>query len=289
MLDLQSPEFVKGLKHLKLISDKKFAGQRVGERKTKRKGSSVEFKDFREYNPGDDIRFIDWNLWGRLDRYYIKLFHNEENLNVFFLWDTSSSLAYGSPSKWNFSMELIATITYLALHNKDSVYYYPILDKIFTGAPRGNQPGFYPKLSQFLQSMKPSGHSNLRGAIDQFLRYEKRKGMLFLISDFFVDQSEMEYVFKKLSFYGHEVVPVLVLSPDEVDPPFHGHCKLQDLETSEWMELDLSNEYLTMYQETVEQHKNNFLVTANKYRCKPFFAVSDQSSRDFVVDILRRS
>ena len=128
--DLHSSEFLKGLKQLNLLSKHNFAGQKIGDRKTKRKGSSVEFKDYKEYNPGDDIRFIDWNLWGRLDRFYVKLFYSEENLNVNFLLDSSHSMLCGSPYKWNFALNFTAAASFLALHQKDHVNVYPIFEKL---------------------------------------------------------------------------------------------------------------------------------------------------------------
>lgn len=286
--DLTSQEFIKGLKQLELISKHDFAGQKVGERQTRRKGASVEFKDFKEYNPGDDIRFIDWNLWGRLDKFYVKLFYNEENSNVHFLLDVSKSMLYGSPSKWNFALQFVAGTTFLSLNRKDFVRIYPMHESLFTNVPVGKMPGNYTKIVKFLEQLEPSGTTNLIKCVDQFTQYERHKGIVFFLSDFLVDKSILDYCFRKLAYYRHDVSVLQILSPQEENPNIFGSCILQDLESHEEMELVISEEYYVMYQKILEEHKLMVQSLCRKYGLEHSYIRSDENYRDFIISLLRK-
>src|SRR5438445_7223382 len=112
---LVSPQLLAQLERLELVSRKVFRGRMKGERKSKRKGQSVEFADFRQYVPGDDLRFIDWNLFARLERLYLKLFLEEEDLHFYALVDTSSSMDFGEPTTCHSAKQLAASLGFIGL------------------------------------------------------------------------------------------------------------------------------------------------------------------------------
>ncbi len=286
--DLHSIEFLKGLKKLNLVSKHNFAGQKIGDRKTKRKGASVEFKDYKEYNPGDDIRFIDWNLWGRLDRFYIKLFYNEENLNVHFLLDASQSMLYGSPSKWNFALQFIAGTAFLALHQKDHVNVYPIQENLFKNAPKAKSPGKYSKLVNFLEKIEPGGGANLIKSVDQFIKFERNRGIVFFVSDFLTEEKTLDYCLRKLAYYRHDVSLVQILSPQEENPNIYGNCILQDFETNQEMNLIIDDEYYTIYHETLEEHKRMVNGLCKKYNLEYSYAKSEADFKNFIIRLMRK-
>ncbi len=286
--DLHSSEFLKGLKQLNLLSKHNFAGQKIGERKTKRKGASVEFKDYKEYNPGDDIRFIDWNLWGRLDKFYIKLFYNEENLNVHFLLDASQSMLYGAPSKWSFALQFIAGTSFLALHQKDSVSVYPVFDKLSKSVSKVNSPGKYSNLVSFLEKIKPSGELGLIKAVDEFINREHTRGIVFFISDFLADEKEIDHCLRKLAYYRHDVSLVQILSSQEENPEIYGNSILEDVENSQEMELILDDEYYTIYHEALDEHKRMVQGLSKKYNLEYSYAVSDVDFKNFIVRLMRK-
>src|SRR5438093_10090326 len=118
---LLSPAFLTRLEQLELVSRKIFVGRMKGERLSKRKGQSVEFADYRNYVVGDDLRFLDWSLFGRLDKLFIRLFLEEEDLHVFFLLDNSLSMDFGDPSKLRFAKQLAAALGFVGLVNSDRV------------------------------------------------------------------------------------------------------------------------------------------------------------------------
>jgi len=289
MKSLQSPEFLKGLKRLSLISRHKFPGQRIGERKTIRKGHSVEFKDYKEYNPGDDIRFIDWNVWGRLDSFFIKIFYNEENQHVFQMLDLSRSMSSGNPSKWDFMLQFAAATSYVALASKDLVQTYPFGQTLLSSAPRCLGLGQYPRLVQHLQSLRPARESKLLQAVEDFLQLEKRKGILFLVSDFFFEEEVLDTALKKLAYYGFDVNVIQVLSPEEIRPDLRGFHALKDMETEREMEIDIGNNLLSAYEETLQEHLAMVEKTAKKYRFRYLFADSSQDCNKIVVQLLQQA
>src|SRR5215472_14640441 len=118
---LLDPEFLHKLEQLELVSRKIFVGRMKGERKSKRRGSSVEFADHRNYTVGDDLRHIDWNVYGRLDKLFLKLFLEEEDLHFYTLVDTSLSMDFGTPSKLHYAKQIAAALAFIGLVNHDRV------------------------------------------------------------------------------------------------------------------------------------------------------------------------
>ncbi len=286
MKNLQSPEFLKGLKRLSLISKHKFPGQRIGERKTIRKGHSVEFKDYKEYNPGDDIRFIDWNVWGRLDSFFVKIFYNEENQHIFQMLDLSRSMSFGSPSKWDFMLQFAAATSYVALASKDMVHTYPFGQQLLTSAPLCIGLGQYPRLVQHLQSLRPARESKLLQAVEDFLQRERRRGILFLVSDFFFEEEVLDTAFKKLAYFGFDVNVIQVLSPEEIRPDLRGFHALKDMETEKEMEIDIGTHLLSAYEQTLQEHLAMVEKIAKKYAFRYLFADSSQDCNKTVVQLL---
>lgn len=289
MRNLQSPEFLKGLKRLSLISRHKFAGQRLGERKTLRKGHSIEFKDYKEYNPGDDIRFIDWNVWGRLDTYFIKLFYHEENQFVFHLLDLSKSMASGAQSKWDMMMMISAATAYVALAQKDLVMAYPFGADLLTSGPRCSGVGQYAKLVTFLQALRPARESGLLKAGETFLLRERRKGILFILSDFYHEEQELEVLFRKLAFYGFDVNLIQILSQEELQPDFYGLHLLNDMESQRDLELDIQGSLLLAYEQEMEEHQAMVQRLASRFGFSYRMVPSDSDPQQVVVDLLRAS
>jgi uncharacterized protein (DUF58 family) len=118
---LLDPEFLTKLEQLELVCRKIFAGRMKGERRSKRKGTSVEFADHRNYTAGDDLRHLDWNVYGRLDRLFLKLFLEEEDLHLSVLLDTSQSMDFGDPTKLHYGRQVAAALAFIALVNHDRV------------------------------------------------------------------------------------------------------------------------------------------------------------------------
>src|SRR5258708_36333738 len=132
---LLTPDFLARLEQLELVSKKIFMGRMKGERRSKRKGQSVEFADYRNYVKGDDLRHLDWNLYARLDRLFIRLFQEEEDLHFYVLIDNSLSMDFGSPSKLHYAKQVAAALSFIALVNMDRVVIEAFHDKLTQSLP----------------------------------------------------------------------------------------------------------------------------------------------------------
>ena len=165
---LLDPEFLHKLEQLELVSKKIFVGRMKGERKSKRRGSSVEFADHRNYSVGDDLRHIDWNVYGRLDKLFLKLFLEEEDLHVYSLLDTSLSMDFGEPTKLHYGKQIAAALAFIGLVNHDRVILDTFSAKLGSGIPsvRGRSQMY--RVVQYLDQLEPSGASNLATAAKAF-------------------------------------------------------------------------------------------------------------------------
>src|SRR6266566_2520522 len=161
---LLSSEFMARLDQLDLMSRKLLAGKMKGERRSKRRGQSVEFADYRNYVVGDDLRFIDWNVYGRLDRLFLKLFLEEEDLSLYVLLDVSKSCDYGEPNKAMYMKKVAAALGYVGLVNYNRVHITAMSDGIVadTGAMRGRRR--VAQMIDFVSKLQPQGTSHFSEA-----------------------------------------------------------------------------------------------------------------------------
>src|SRR5437660_11777621 len=157
---LLDPKFLARLEQLELVSRKIFQGRMKGERRSKKKGQSVEFADYRNYVMGDDLRHLDWNLFGRLDRLFIRLFLEEEDLHFYILIDNSLSMDFGNPTKLHYAKHLAAALGFIGLVNMDRVVVQAFNDRIVQSLPavRGRRSLW--RVLEFLQKLAPAGTSD---------------------------------------------------------------------------------------------------------------------------------
>src|SRR5437016_11406747 len=165
---LLDPQFLARLEQLELVSRKIFVGRMKGERLSKRKGQSVEFADYRNYVVGDDLRFLDWNLYARLDLLFIRLFLEEEDLHVYLLIDNSLSMDFGSPTKLRFAKQLVASLGFVGLVNQDRVVVEAFNNQLTqsSAALRGRKSLW--RLLEFLDKVEPAGPSDLARSLKAF-------------------------------------------------------------------------------------------------------------------------
>src|SRR5438445_13701409 len=151
---LLAPEFLHRLEQLEIVSRKIFSGRMKGERLSKRKGQSVEFADYRPYTVGDDLRFLDWNLFARLDRLFLRLFLEEEDLHVYLLIDNSLSMDFGTPSKLHFAKQVAAALAFIGLVNMDRVVIEAFNERLTQSLPaaRGRRSLF--RVLDFLHKLE---------------------------------------------------------------------------------------------------------------------------------------
>src|SRR5947208_7691037 len=180
---LLDPQFLARLEQLELVSRKIFLGRMKGERRSKKKGQSVEFADYRNYVIGDDLRFLDWNLFARLEKLFIRLFMEEEDLHFYVLIDNSLSMDFGNPTKLHYAKQVAAALGFIGLVNMDRVVIEAFNDRLTQSLPavRGRRSLW--RVLDFLQKLRPAGPSNLRESLKTFTMKSSGKGIVVLLSD----------------------------------------------------------------------------------------------------------
>src|SRR5271168_3768420 len=180
---LLEPQFLARLEQLELVSRKIFLGRMKGERRSKRKGQSVEFADYRNYVVGDDLRFLDWNLFARLDKLFIRLFMEEEDLHFYILIDNSLSMDFGSPTKLHYAKQVAAALAFIGLVNLDRVVIEAFNNRLAQSMPavRGRRSLW--RLLDFLNKIEPAGPSDMRESLRTFSLKSSGKGIVVVLSD----------------------------------------------------------------------------------------------------------
>jgi uncharacterized protein (DUF58 family) len=284
---LLEPEFLRKLEQLTIVSKKVFSGQLKGDRRSSRRGTSVEFADFRNYTLGDDLRYVDWNTFARLEKLFLKLFMEEEDLHVYVLLDGSQSMAYGAPSKFDYGRRVAASLGYIGLTNLDRVGATVFAEKMRDHQPpvRGKQQVF-PYFS-FLEKAQPGGQTSLAASLKEFALRTRRPGVAIVISDFF--DPEWETGLKALLHRRFQVSAIQVLDRSEVRPDLVGDLKLVDCETGEEREITISAGLLKEYQKSVDQFCGGIQDTCRRYGADYIQAITDQPFEEMILNWLRRA
>lgn len=250
-MELFDTAFLNKLERMGIVAKRAFPGVLKGEKRSPRRGHSVEFADFRSYTPGDDFRHVDWNAYGRLEKLFLKLFMEEEDLHVYVLIDASKSMDFGLPSKFDFARRLAAAFGYIALTNLDRLgisSFSGELEAIFPLA-RGRHQAH--RMFDFLQALEVNGQTNLGRAMGQWAIRHRRPGVLFLISDFF-DPGGYQQALTTLQSRRFDVNVIHVLARQELEPEIRGDLRLVDSETGEAREITVSGSVLNLYRRSLE-------------------------------------
>jgi uncharacterized protein (DUF58 family) len=280
--------FLRKLEYLTVVTKKTFLGQIRADRRSRRVGAGIEFADHRDYAPGDDLRYLDWNLYGRMERLLVRLFEEDEDLSIYVLLDASASMGLGTPPKLDLAMQVGAALAYVGLANLDRVAIYPITGALGEAPPpaRG-KPHILPML-RFLESVTPSGRTSLKAAVADFLRQHRRRrrGLAIIISDFY-DPAGHREALDMLRFNRFETIVVQVSAPEELRPTLRGDLTIQDVETGEERELTISAGALEAY---MKRHTAllRSLESFCRERAIPCFPItSDVPFDDVVLRVFR--
>ncbi|MFQ5343914.1 MAG: DUF58 domain-containing protein [Anaerolineae bacterium] len=243
--------FLRQLERLTILSKRAMAGEIQGERRSLKRGQSVEFADYRNYTRGDDFRQIDWNVYARLERFFVKLFVEEEDLTVHLLIDTSRSMDWGEPAKLWYAQRAAAALGYIALANFDRVTVSAFNAGLSeTMQPRrGKQQSFV--LFDFLAGLSVNGVTDMRTSLQRYAQQTPRPGPLMLISDL-LDPGWQDGL-RALQSRPFEITILHVLSPDEIDPPLEGDLRLIDVETGRPIEVTADFDVLNRYRDNLHE------------------------------------
>lgn len=246
------------------ISMRLYKGAQGG-RKSKAKGVSVEFSDFREYAPGDDFRRVDWNAYGRLDKLFIKVFMEErEGIFNFFL-DKSKSMDYGKISKKNKALQIIGALSYIALNNLDRVYINVAEEASLSLLSGGTGKKGFQMILKELEAIEFNGATKLSEAITK--RKINNKGVSIIVSDFFNNDglTAIEQGLKYLAYKKQQIVLVQILAEEEENPSIEDEVTLIDCETKENIKLNLNYKLIEAYKKALKDFNNQLESLVVKY------------------------
>lgn len=242
------------LNQLTLVASRMRAGTNKGDRRSTRRGSSVEFADYRVYAPGDDLRRLDWNIYARLDRPFIKLLEEEEDLAVTLLLDGSRSMDWGQGEahKFSYARRLAAGLGAVALASGDALSVCFLQDGRVAAeyGPTRGQAGLA-RLFAFLEGLQAGGSTDLTAALRQVAIKPRRPGLVILISDLLAPDGYESGLYPLLG-RGHEAALIHLLAPDELDPPLSGDLQLVDLETGQEQDVSIDAGLRRAYRERVQ-------------------------------------
>jgi uncharacterized protein (DUF58 family) len=284
---LLSPDFLHRLEQLELVSRKIFSGKMKGDRLSKRKGQSVEFADYRNYAVGDDLRFLDWNLFARLDKLFLRLFLEEEDLHVYLLIDNSLSMDFGTPSKLHFAKQVAAALGFVGLVNLDRVVVEAFNDRLSQSMPavRGRKSLW--RLLDFFDKLGPAGPSDLTRALKTFSMRCPGKGVAIVLSDF-LDKGGFEDALRYLIARNLDIYVIHVLAPEEINPEVAGDLKLVDVEDADEAEITVSKPLLERYKKNLDAFRGGLYDFCTRRGITCIFAPSDTPFEGLVLNYLRR-
>ena len=283
---LLDPEFLHKLEQLELVSRKIFVGRMKGERKSKRRGSSVEFADHRNYSVGDDMRHIDWNVYGRLDKLFLKLFLEEEDLHFYTLLDTSLSMDFGEPTKLQYGKQVAAALSYIGLVNHDRVMMDAFSSSLDRGMPsvRGRSQMY--RVVGYLDALEASGKSDLTAAAKAFAIKHTGKGIVVVVSDF-LDKRGYEDALRYLLARNLDIYVVHVLSKEEVEPELAGDLKLVDAEDDDIAEITISAPLLKRYKDNLNAFVGGLKQWCTKRGITYIFTTNHNPFDKLILNYLR--
>lgn len=234
---LLRPEDLRQVADLGLVARWIVEGTILGLHRSPFHGSSIEFAEYREYAPGDDLRSFDWKAYGRSDRTYIKKFHSETNLHAHLIVDSSASMNYGDPTKFHYARCLAAALAHLLSLQHDAVGLHLVDSGIRQSLPPAMGPAHLRHLYGILEKAEPASPTRLAPALHELAEAAGRKGLAAIFSDLHVDERELLDGIRHFRFKGHEVVVFHLLDPSEIEFEFDQVRDFEDLETGRRIEV----------------------------------------------------
>jgi uncharacterized protein (DUF58 family) len=249
-MPLFDSDFLKKLEYLSLISKRVFRGSLMAQRRTMQMGSGIEFADHREYAPGDDFRYLDWNLFARHNELLLKRFQEEEDLHVYFLVDCSRSMAFGDPPKFDFARQVAAALAYIALADLDRIAVTAFANDIVADFPLTRGKGRILSLLKFFEGLQASGEeTDLERVATGFIHRDQRRGLVVVVSDLY-DSKGFERGLDLLRHRKYEPHVVQVYDKYEKEPPdLLGDVEMWDVESGHSRKVTVTEKNLKQYRQ----------------------------------------
>ncbi len=278
--------FLAKLDRLALLTKRAVAGELQGERRSPKRGASVEFADFKPYVAGDDFRQIDWNLYARLERFFLKLFVAEEDVTLHVLVDTSRSMDWGEPNKLQYAKRAAGAIGYLALSNLDRVTLTAFgQERELHMPPQRSKRGVIP-LFNFLTGLQPGAATRFAAVCQRYVQTARNPGPLLLCSDLL--DEEWQAGLRALSSGRFEITLLHILSPQELEPQLDGDIRLIDVEGGAFVDLTADVDLLRRYRQRLQAWRDEIGVYCNTHSITYIPLETSYPLEDLVLGLLRR-
>jgi len=287
LTDLLDPVFMSRLDALDVLSRKILQGKLQGERRSKRRGQSVEFADHRPYVAGDDLRFVDWNVYGRLEQLFLKLFLEEQDLTVHIVADASASMSFGEPSKELFIKKLTAALGYVSLVNNNRVTISFIADGVTAQLANMRGRNYLDKMAECLLTADCDGFSNFDSACRQLAAGRIGSGVMVVLSDFLFKEG-YDSGLRRLIGRQYDLYAIQVLCPQELSPEMSGELKLIDIEDADAAEITVSAALSKYYKRNLTAYCNELKDFCTRRGAIYVLANSTDSVESLVLNYLRR-
>ena len=281
-----TPEFLAQLERMSLLSRRTFRGSVKGERRSPRRGHSVEFADYRAYGHGDDLRYVDWNIYGRLDRLHVKLFVDEEDLCLHLLVNASASMGFGAPSKLHYATRLAGALGFVGLVNFERVGLGILRERVAEGWPPTRGRAHVLPMMDFLAAVEPGGGTSLDDGLANYAQRARDPGLVVVISDL-LDSAGYERGIRALLERRFDVHVVHLVDPEEMNPTLGGDLRLIDSETGEVRDLTVDAEALRAYRERLRRFLERAETFCRAHEIGYHRVITDTPVEAFVVAQLR--
>ena len=274
---LLPPQTLAGLANLELIARTAVDGFLIGLHRSPQYGFSQEFKEYRAYVEGDDPRFVDWNVYARTERTYIRRYEGETNTRLTIVLDASASMGYrsGEITKLQYAKFLAAAFAYLASRQHDPVGLIVFDERVRHYRPPTSRTGSLPGLIHAIDSVEPGSGTDLVGCFQRFREHLLRRGLVVVISDLYCDPEAMSKAVQPLAYRGHDIVLFQLLDPQELKPEWREAVVLEDIETRQAM--NISPEYLAEeYGKRMEAHLAALRAAASRAHAEQVLISTDE-------------
>lgn len=282
-------EFQRKLETLALVSRTVLAGQMRAERRSKKRGSGIEFADHREYAPGDDFRFVDWNAYQRFGRLLVRMYEEQEDLSIYLLVDCSGSMGFGRGHKFDQARRLCAALAYMGLSNLDRVSVGGLGQGVPACQPTARGKNQIFKVFRYLESLEAHGETDLTSSLREFVAQHKRRGLVVLLSDLY-DPAGFEGAINTLRYNKFEpYVLQLVQSPlQALGSQLRGDVSIVDCETGDSRDVTLTDALLSRLEQAHEQQQSSVEQFCTRVQVPYCAAPTEAAFDEVVLGVLRR-
>ncbi|MGB2821644.1 MAG: DUF58 domain-containing protein [Phycisphaerae bacterium] len=287
LTDLLDSKFMARLDALDLFSRKMLQGKLQGERRSKKRGAGVEFADHRPYVVGDDLRHIDWNVFGRLDQLFLKIFLVEQDLSVQIVLDVSASTDSGTPPKALAIKRLAAALAYVGLVNNNRVTLATFADGLVGQLPNMRGRNYLQQMAEFLLTSDPDGPSRFEKACRQLTAARAGTGLMIVVSDFLFKEG-YEDALRRLISRHYDLYVIQMLSPQELEPDLTGDLKLIDVEDLDDTEITVSAALLDYYKKNLAAYCNELKAFCRRRGATYALTNSGEPIEPLMLNYLRR-